>query len=75
MNTVTSHCVCDSLLCIPAFRGCLPLASLSYNAFVHTQVFCADSSQYRHMTRMLKSQNLAQCVIGSTARWRYCSSQ
>lgn len=55
--------------------GCLPFSSLSHNAFVHTQVYCADSSQYRHMTRMLKSQNLAQCVIYGTAGWRYCLSQ
>lgn len=59
INRINSHFIfsyCDKLLCSLAFSSCLPFTSLPHNALVHTWVYCADSSQYRHMTRILKSQ-------------------
>lgn len=51
--------------------------SLPHCAFVHSGVYCADSSQYRHMTRILKSQtwlslSLIALHAGDTARFSEC---
>lgn len=59
------------------FSGCLSFTSLTRNAFVHTWVCCADSSQYRHMTRILKSQTWLSVSLeilhaGDTARLSEC---
>ncbi|KAL7401233.1 hypothetical protein ABVT39_025195, partial [Epinephelus coioides] len=56
---------------------CLPFTPLPRKAFVHTRVYRTDSSLYKHVTRILKSQtwlSVSSAVLhaGDIARLSEC---